>query len=64
MKDFDADKYRKANPWVIVNVQSTQTACGRFPTKEAAVEYANANYRGGVIGVEGRTVFVSEIPSL
>lgn len=51
------------NPYRIVNVQNSQTRCGRFPTLEAAIAHA-ATYRSGPIGVEGFDVLVSEMPCL
>lgn len=65
MKTTDSmKKWREANPWVIVNVSSVGTACGRFPTREAAEEHAKT-YRGGVVRVNetAKQVYVSEIPS-
>lgn len=61
MKDNLAD-YRKANPWILQNLQNASALCGRFPTKEAAIEAANQ--RGGVVAVEGLVVLFSEMPLL
>jgi hypothetical protein len=62
----DAERaYKAANPWVIFNLQNSGAACGRYPTREAAIE-AGTTYRGGVVEVDDAryTVCVSEIPRL
>ena len=58
-------EFRRCNPWTIMNIQNAHAGSGRFPTQEAAVDYARG-YRGGVVCVNSdtKTVFVSEIPSL
>lgn len=60
----EMDDYRAANPWVIVNVASIGTHCGRYPTLESAKERA-ASYRGGCVSFNEmlKEVYVSEIPS-
>jgi hypothetical protein len=59
------EAYRKANPWGIVNLESSNTMFSRFPTREAAEAYA-ARYRGGVHSVSevSKTVYIAEIPCL
>ena len=67
MRRIEADnrRYRQANPWKIVNVQSPQTLCGRYPTRDAAIE-AGRRYRDGIVEVQdvAQVVLVSEMPSL
>lgn len=60
--DGDYQAWKRANPWVLQNLQNSQTACGRFPTREAAE--AEAKSRGGVVEVRGNTVVFSEMPRL
>ncbi len=62
---FDLDNYRRNNPWIIQNMQNSQAMCGRFPSKDAAVQAAQS-YRGGVVEVkdEQKIVLVSEVPNL
>lgn len=55
-------KWKKANPWILQNTQNGNAACGRFPTREAAI--AAANERGGVTSIEGNVVYFSEMPNL
>jgi hypothetical protein len=56
------ESWKKANPWVVQNMQNSSALCGRFPTREAAE--AEANQRGGVVLVSGHTVFFSQMPQL
>lgn len=58
----DLDAWKRANPWILVNTQSSITHCGRYSTREEAV--AAANERGGVVSIEGHQVFFSETPRL
>lgn len=60
--DRDLEKWRKANPWILVNVKNSIARSGRYPTLEAAKE--EAERRGGCVGVEGNAVLFSEMPSL
>ena len=60
--DAQLAAWRKANPFILCNVQSSQSLCGRFPTLEAAK--AEAERRGGCVGVEGCVVLFSEMPRL
>lgn len=62
--DKDYLAWRRANPWIIHNLLSPDTKCGRYPTREAALEAA-ATYRQ-VVKVNDylRIVYVSETPRL
>jgi hypothetical protein len=59
------EAYRKANPWIIQNLSSIGTGCGRYPTREAAVAAAET-YRGGVVSVNesAKVVNVAAMPML
>lgn len=61
----DNEQYRKANPWIIQNLQCSDALCGRYPSREAA-EAQGASYRGGVVDVSEsqRIVYVSSMPCL
>jgi hypothetical protein len=54
--------WKRANPWVLQNMQNSLAACGRYATREEAVE--EATRRGGVVSVEGHRVLFSEVPLL
>ncbi len=56
------DRWREANPWILQNIQSSQTLCGRFASLDDAVQ--EANRRGGVVSIRGFVVSFSEMPSL
>ena len=56
-------RYRAVNPWRIVNMASIGTACGRYPTQEAAVEAAKS-YGAYTVDVAAREVLVSRMPCL
>ncbi len=62
---FNADNYRRKNPWIIQNMQNSQAMCGRFPSKETAMKAAES-YRGGVVEVKDdqKIILVSEVPNL
>ena len=55
-------EYREANPWRMVNLQSSQSLCGRYATLEEAT--AEAERRGGLVAVDGHDVLFSEMPCL
>lgn len=63
-RDAEMARWRKSNPWVLVNVQNSQAFSGRYPTREAAEKAASD--RGGVIEVQeaSRCVLFSEMPLL
>lgn len=58
----EIERYKKANPWILVNIQNAQAFSGRYPTREAAEQAAKE--RGGVVDVRGFQVFFSEMPNL
>ena len=58
----DNERYRKANPWVLCNLENSIALCGRYPTQEAAV--AAADQRGGCKGIHGFQVYFAQMPSL
>lgn len=63
--DTKLKEFRKANPWVILNIQNSMACCGRFPSRLEAVAYAIAEYGETVsINDESKTVLVSCIPAL
>lgn len=58
----DLAKWKKANPWILQNIQNGNSMCGRFPTRREAEEAAAQ--RGGVVEVCGQVVYFSEMPRL
>lgn len=60
IRDKQLAKWIKANPWILVNVRSIGTMCGRFPTREAAEEHVRRNQFATLVGVEGRNVLFGE----
>jgi hypothetical protein len=61
-RDRDTERWKKANPYVLLNTQNSQARSGRFPSLEDAVE--EAERRGGAVAIKGNTVLFSEMPSL
>lgn len=64
MKD-DLVRWREANPWIIQNIQNSNALCGRYASRDDAIERAKT-YRGGVVSIDdaAKVVYVSEIPRL
>lgn len=65
MPEISMKEWIERNPWEIMNTASNGTRCGRFPTKEAAIEKAKT-YEGGIRLIDDnvRRIYVHEIPSL